>query len=247
MDGLMCLVTLFQFEKWETDDDLREISVGKTVACYVSFLLQLIFLPIFAGVFAAMAGVSIGIQFAMEGNVTTSISVAAWATLPLGIVWALASLELQVMFAKHKALLFRPWNSLLVFLVHPLWDTIRGRGMLWVGYSSILAECTYLCYKLAQWGGCFRLISELFMLVLVLSWSCWPQIPVAYFQKWVWFSLTAPLTLFLLYRGIYVDELIKKNSKPADQRETPAMQRRAQRLLRRQEKLVTAPCRVQKP
>ncbi len=151
MNGLMLVVTFFQKKSWRSEgwrsDDWRlhdetrdaEPTIGQSLLLYLSFLLQGATLPLFVGYLAVLpvspAVLSVAVSpgwaavFTDGFSAIPSLPAWVWALCAPTAVIALASLELQCLFAQHRALMFRPWLFFYLFLIEPLYLTFRGEGI----------------------------------------------------------------------------------------------------------------------
>lgn len=238
MDLLMCLSTFFMFRRYRPNE---EYDTKTEFVFYLSFLCQGLILPI---MILFSLGITLGPVLlhltlsdggiALSQLISEGLSAASavdwgvpsvWVGSVVSFILALASLELQFTFAKYKCLLFRPWLFFYLYLIQPVYYTLKGRGMIWVCYSSLLSQTTYWCWRFKRAIPLLgSLIGELVLFSFVLLWMGWFNIPVYYSGDYVWFCATGPITLWLGYQGLYHDRLISNNSK--ENRVTPLMKER---------------------
>lgn len=182
-------------------------------------------------------------KIALDG--TGSLSSAPWylwvaqALLPFA---AAASLQLCYRYAKRVNLRFRP-HLLYLLIAKSAVDTVKGRGLVWMGYKFILVKVVRGCYYVRQCIPLLgRLIGELALLAFTLLWSLWPILPPIVTKQYLWLLLTVPASALLLYRA---RTIIKNNwrREPIDE----DAEREAEEAKRAEEKKRQADRKQQQP
>ena len=84
-------------------------------------------------------------------------------------------------------------------MVKLLFNTMRGRGILFDAYIMILAKATRFCYKISRCTIVGRIVGELLLIAVVLAWAGWPCVLV--WKAYSIYFLAGPITLGLLYRS----------------------------------------------
>jgi Sec-independent protein translocase protein TatA len=233
---LDCVMYLSVFgmtdQEWELDDDLRELSYARSFCCYLSFLVQFLLLPLFVGITLGTSLIPLLLAFLLD-----DWSWYIYPSLIACLFTGAALFQLQQLFARNSCKLFRPYLFIWVTLLNPIWKAIKGEGILWAAYCTILAHGTHFLWRLKKCSCLFVLPAELLLFALVLSWAGWFNIFVLLSEEYIWFALTGPVSFLFLIRALFPweDNIVTQNSQR--ERKTPFDLFREKRAERKQRKL----------
>jgi len=198
----------------------RKESLFKWILTKISIIIQGILLPFLVcfELFLLAAPLLSYISVTSTSPLVINWTSPSWIFwIILCILWVpviLASFQLSFRFAYYKNKLFRPWNLYLLAFWSVI-DTIRGRGKVWKFYKWLLADNVQRCYKLHS-RCCCGCIAEVLLFFLIVLWAGWPCLFPILFKQYIYLSITAPVTIGLLYR---TTKILRDNWKKDIQRE----------------------------